>query len=217
MQNKKEKVYFILNLALLVVFLVLFFVLLCLVVYNKTSSFDNSFYDMFVRNSRSEFLDNFFKYFTYLGSALFLIIIALLFLIFCKDKRVGIILSVGLIISAVINFIIKFIVKRPRPEMVNLIVESGYSFPSAHAMMSFVVFSLIMYYVYKRVQNKTIKFGLILALGCLIFMLGLSRIYLGVHYFSDVLAGWCMGYVLTVGTIYLSNRIFVHHTRKIQL
>ena len=217
MQSTENKGLFILNLALLVVFLVLFFVLLCLVVYNKTASFDNGFYDMFVKNSRSEFLDKFFEYFTYLGSTLALVIIVLLFLIFCKDKKVGITLGVGLIISAVINFIIKFIVKRPRPEMVNLIVESGYSFPSAHAMMSFVVFALIIYYVYKKIQNKTVKFGLILALGCLIFMLGLSRIYLGVHYFSDVLAGWCMGYVLTVGIIYLSNRIFVHHTRKIQL
>ncbi len=217
MQSTKNKGLFILNLALLVVFLVLFFVLLCLVVYNKTAPFDNGFYDMFVKNSRSEFLDKFFEYFTYLGSILALVIIVLLFLIFCKDKKVGITLGVGLIISAVINFIIKFIVKRPRPEMVNLIVESGYSFPSAHAMMSFVVFALIIYYVYKKIQNKTVKFGLILSLGCLIFMLGLSRIYLGVHYFSDVLAGWCMGYVLTVGIIYLSNRIFVHHTRKIQL
>ncbi len=217
MQSTKNKGLFILNLALLIVFLVLFFVILCLVVYDKTIPFDNWFYDMFVRGSRSVFLDNFFKYFTYFGSTIGLIIIVLLFLIFDKDKKIGITLSIGLILSGVLNLIIKLIVKRPRPEVVNVIVESGYSFPSAHAMMSFVVFGLIIYYVYKKVQNKSVKFGLIVALSCLIFMLGLSRIYLGVHYLSDVLAGWCIGYVLTIGIIFLSNIIFAHHRRQIKL
>ena len=80
--------------------------------------------------------------------------------------------------------------QRPRPIEFRIIDENGYSFPSGHSMVSAAFYGFLIYLIYKNIKNKYLKWGLITILSLLIIFIGISRIYLGVHYTSDVLAGF---------------------------
>ena len=82
---------------------------------------------------------------------------------------------------------LKLIIQRPRPDEYRIIDASGYSFPSGHSMISMAFYGFIIYLICKYVNNKILKYFLIGLLGSLIILIGVSRVYLGVHYVSDVL------------------------------
>lgn len=130
------------------------------------------------------------KIITNLGSAICLITLATMLFIVIKNKKIGIAIWLNLIISSILNILLKNILQRPRPTEYRIINETGYSFPSGHSMISMAFYGFIIYLVYKYVKNKYIKYGLIIFLSILIILIGISRIYLGVHYTSDVLAGF---------------------------
>ena len=96
----------------------------------------------------------------------------------------------NLAIATILNVLLKNILQRPRPIEYRIIDESGYSFPSGHSMISMAFYGFIIYLIYKYVKNKKVKYTSISILSILIFAIGISRIYLGVHYTSDVLAGF---------------------------
>ena len=89
-----------------------------------------------------------------------------------------------------LNQFLKHIVQRPRPTEYRIIDERGYSFPSGHSMASAAFYGFLIYLIYKKVKSKKLKIGLIAFFTFLIPLIGCSRIYLGVHYTSDVLAGF---------------------------
>lgn len=130
------------------------------------------------------------KTITQFGGATLLIIIATILLILIKNKKTGILIWINLIISTLLNQILKYIVQRPRPIEFRIIDESGYSFPSGHSMVSTAFYGFLIYLIYKNVKNKYLKYSLIVILSILIILIGTSRVYLGVHYTSDVLAGF---------------------------
>jgi len=87
---------------------------------------------------------------------------------------------------------------RPRPTEYRIIDESGYSFPSGHSMVSMAFYGFLIYLVYKKVENKYVKWLLCTLLSILILLIGVSRIYLGVHYASDVIGGFCFSIVYLI-------------------
>ena len=95
--------------------------------------------------------------------------------------------------APVITAILKHLNQRPRPFDNPLISLFDYSFPSGHAMTSFVFYFTISYFVYHFTKNKLITFITFVASVILISLIGISRIYLGVHYPSDVIAGYLGG------------------------
>lgn len=90
------------------------------------------------------------------------------------------------------NQLLKNIVARPRPEGFRLVEESGYSFPSGHSMVSMAFYGFIVYWIFEKVKNPYLKWSSMIAISFIIIAIGLSRIYLGVHYASDVIAGFCI-------------------------
>lgn len=133
------------------------------------------------------------KLITNFGGVIGLIILAITvstILIIKKKKMMGILIWINLACSAFLNQILKRIVQRPRPTEYRLIEESGYSFPSGHSMVSAAFYGFFIYLIFKNVKSKYIKWGSILFLSILIILIGTSRIYLGVHYTSDVMAGF---------------------------
>lgn len=133
------------------------------------------------------------KFITNFGGVIGLIIIGITvcaILVIKKKKLMGILVLANLAISALLNQGLKRIVQRPRPTEYRLIEENGYSFPSGHSMVSAAFYGFFIYLIFKNVKNKYIKWGSIFALSLLIILIGTSRIYLGVHYTSDVLAGF---------------------------
>ncbi len=98
---------------------------------------------------------------------------------------------------------------RSRPSTTMLFsYEKSFSFPSGHTMMSTIFYGLIIYYVYKNIKNKNLKYLLVSLLSLIIVMIGVSRVYLGVHYATDVAAAYILGIVYLVTYIKLSNKLW---------
>jgi membrane-associated phospholipid phosphatase len=74
-----------------------------------------------------------------------------------------------------------------------LLVETSYSFPSGHAMESFVVYGTLAYFAVLALRTWESRVGVVCGTALLVVLIGFSRMYLGVHYFSDVLAGYAAG------------------------
>lgn len=148
----------------------------------------DSFVINYVQNIRSVFLNEVVIIYTdVIGVIIPLIISIICLLNFKKKEYLYIPLNLGLI--TIINQALKYIIQRPRPESA-LIEQIGFSFPSGHAMISAAFYGLLIYYVSKGVGNIKLKYIVNTILMFLIISTGISRLYLGVHYASDVIAGF---------------------------
>lgn len=94
--------------------------------------------------------------------------------------------------------IFKYLVHRPRPNIVHLVQASGFSFPSGHTMNAVLLYGSLIILANYYLANDGLRFAVNSFLGVIIVALPLSRIYLGVHYPSDVLAGYCLGYSMLI-------------------
>ena len=150
----------------------------------------------------SDFATPIAKFITNFGGAIFLTILTIILFILIKNKKIGISIFANLVIIAGLNQLIKHILQRPRPTEFRIIQETGYSFPSGHSMVSMAFYGYLIYLIYKYVKNKYIKWISIVLFSILICSIGVSRIYLGVHYTSDVLGGFCISISYLV--IYIS-------------
>ena len=157
---------------------------------NEIYRLDVAGYNFISKYMMSDNITPIVKVVTQFGGATFLIALAVILLVAIKNKKTSFLIWINLASSALLNKILKHIVQRPRPTEHRIIDESGYSFPSGHSMVSAAFYGFLIYLIYKNVKNKYLKWGLIALLSLLIFLIGTSRIYLGVHYTSDVLAGF---------------------------
>ena len=144
-------------------------------------------------------MDIFFRIITRFGDEEVLILIALSCLIFIKNKRVGFSIVTNLASVGLINYILKEIIQRPRPPIeLRMVQESSYSFPSGHAMASLAFYGLIIYYLSRYIKNDKIRIFSSVGISVLIFLIGISRVYLGVHFASDILAGFLISIVYLI-------------------
>lgn len=121
----------------------------------------------------------------------------------------------------ILNAILKRLINRPRPDG-GLTPETSLSFPSGHALMALIFFSLILFFFVRKIRNKKLKYLFILSNLSLIVLIGFSRLYLKVHWFSDVIAGLALGLfwltflILTFRVIsqFIKNPQFKKHPAK---
>ena len=146
------------------------------------------------------------KIITFLASTTFFIGLSILLFILIKNKKIGLSIIINLSLSALTNFILKNIIQRPRPIGYRLIKETGYSLPSGHSMVSMAFYGYLIYLICKYIKNKKIKICLTIFLSLLILLVGFSRIYLGVHYTTDVLAGYLLGLIYLIVFIKLVKK-----------
>ncbi|MEO6253835.1 MAG: phosphatase PAP2 family protein [Ferruginibacter sp.] len=178
--------------------------------YEKENNIDNKVFDL-LQPHVSDINTSIIQFFTFFGSQQFLVPAWLLFLIyyfFIRKNKWYFIKMLTISISTVALMLgLKLFFNRPRPLIPLLKEVPGLSFPSGHAFMSFVFFGMLIYLVHREVKNKWLKWILIFLLGFMIFTIGLTRVYLRVHYASDVLAGFCFGLMSLVILLWLLRRI----------
>lgn len=168
---------------------VFFYLILNMVLKEYINVIDRYGYDLIYSKLRSNFFTYFFSFVTNLVSTPVLVSIILLCFAFIKNKIFPTLMSLNLMFIVLINLVLKTLVSRPRPDY-GLIYEGGYSFPSGHSMVSMAFYGFIMYLVYYYVKDKKKKFFYLTLLFMLILIIGISRVYLGVHYGSDVVGGF---------------------------
>lgn len=191
--------------SILVVLLVIIFFVLCyLINKNDILVIDKLVYNFICDNIMSEDLTPFVKVITHLGGVLFTIIIGIMIFIFGKNIRYFV--TFDIVGVTILNQVVKHIMRRDRPDVLRLVNESGYSFPSGHSMVSMALYGIIIFLIYKNVKNKYLKITFITLLSLLIVLIGLSRVYVGVHYVSDVLGGFILGLVYLIIYIGLYNK-----------
>lgn len=151
----------------------------------------------------SDFVTPIAKFITNFGGAIFLSIATVMLFLFIKNKKIGLSIISNIVIITVLNQLLKRILQRPRPTEFRIVEETGYSFPSGHSMVSMAFYGYLIYLIYRYIKNKYVKWTLITILSILICLIGISRIYLGVHYTSDVLGGFLLSISYLV--VYISS------------
>lgn len=158
---------------------------------------DNSIYDLVIKLMNTN-MTAIMIFISFLGSATTLITLSIGFIFLIKNKKYPKFIILNLILVFILNTILKLIIARPRPGVLRLVMEDGYSFPSGHAMVSFGVYGFLIYLTYKNIRNKKIKYPLMVFLALLILLIGISRIYLGVHYATDIIGGFLIGFIYLI-------------------
>lgn len=131
---------------------------------------------------------------------------ALGYLVYIRRRAEAAWLASSVIGASVVNALLKVFLHRPRPEVVpHLAVVSNASFPSGHAMISAAVYLTLATLLAEAQPRRSARAYLVAFAVALVFLIGCSRIYLGVHWPSDVLAGWCFGAVWALAA-FVANR-----------
>ena len=181
------------RIVIILIAIVIIYILFERVNTNGIEKFDKPIME-FIHNFRTIEITKFVIIYTDVIGIYIPIIISIICLVLYKKNTLNIFVPLNLAIITITNQILKIIIARPRPEGA-LISETGYSFPSGHSMVSSAFYGLLIYYCYEYIKSKKIKTIVISILLLLILLVGYTRIYLGVHYPSDVLAGFALSLV----------------------
>lgn len=166
-----------------------------------------------VPSLRTPLQTEFFKFATFLGNweTLALVVLALSIILWRNRQRV----AVGLVLLTIITgeasaFIVKHLVGRGRPnQALSLLPENGASFPSGHAILITIVVGLVAYFFFRSVRSHAAKLGAIISGLLVVFLVALSRLYLGVHFPTDVFGGVLFGLTLltlAIGALEIHGR-----------
>jgi undecaprenyl-diphosphatase len=147
---------------------------------------------LFVIKSRTPSLTRMMHFFTNLGKALptTLILLILYFVPTTQDVLAPKVIA-SVVLVSVLTYIIKRIIRRERPTDSRLVEEKDHSFPSAHASTSAALYGTIALNFSLLLPAAVLPLGLLAVL--LSFMIGFSRVYLGIHFLTDVIGGWFLG------------------------
>lgn len=192
LKNKRYKIF------LLVLMLVIF---LSLGIMVKGSN-EGIFFDIvvleYIHNNISPFILIIMKFMSFIGSAYFIIpIMAIILAYNYKNKKYyqSKLLLLATAGSWILNYILKQVFGRIRPLDYFLVDQGGFSYPSGHTMVATTFYFTIAYLLARRIEDKGKKKTYFLLAAIAIFFMGLSRVYLGVHWPTDILGGFLMGYI----------------------
>lgn len=168
--------------------ILIFATIVVMLLTNNVTSLDNSIYNIII-SSKSDVMTMFMTVITMMCNTEFIIVATLLLVLLIKNKKIGGMIASNVVLCSVINTIIKHIFLRPRPVGIKLIEQGGYSFPSGHSMMAVAFYGLLIYIIWNTKWRNVWKIFTTTLLIILILLIGISRIYVGVHFASDVIAG----------------------------
>lgn len=151
-------------------------------------------------NVRQDGLNTLLTVLTYLGNWQAIVIVCLLFLMYRDNMYLfGIPLSIAAILQITINKALKLIMMRPRPDSAMWVInEGGYSCPSGHASVSIAVYFLLVLLLMRYMAPCATRKLFCITVTILSFVIGFTRVYLGVHYITDVIAGQLEGLAIAM-------------------
>lgn len=173
-----------------------------------------------VRLYASPEMDRFMLFITEMGSTFMLgllLVISMIWL-FVKRKNLWVMLCYFITVAGggLLNFWLKSFFERERPNVNRIMEADGFSFPSGHSMGSMTYYGFLGYLVMRSKYKPLSKLGWVILFGLVILLIGISRIYFGVHYPSDVLAGYMAGSVWLVLCISLLEIFYLYKEKKYQ-
>ncbi|MFH1917829.1 MAG: phosphatase PAP2 family protein [Nanoarchaeota archaeon] len=192
-------------LILSVISLSVFLIVLMFVIFGKVSL------DYFVSNLAQKMwnptTNGFFIFMgDYSQSIMIGVAIIITIFLYLQKKKHSLIFASTLISGHILKEVLKLIIQRGRPA-IQMIQETGYSFPSGHSISSIILFSFIIYFYKDEIKNKAGRAIFIFINIFLILLAGFSRIYLNVHWFSDVIGGYALGFFLfNIGVLFLKDK-----------
>jgi membrane-associated phospholipid phosphatase len=194
---------------LLLLALVIFIYEIRMVFITESSAFDDRVFAS-IKPYINDGLTNFMLFITFLGKHDLLIplnFVLIAFFIYRKERWFATRIAALSLSSLLLMFTLKFFFQRNRPQQQLIDEVSGYSFPSGHALISIVFYGLFIHMIWHEVKNKSLRIALITILGILILLIAFSRIYLRVHYASDVIAGIAVGFIWLVLSLRIIHRV----------
>lgn len=132
-----------------------------------------------------------------------ILVFIILYLMHNKLEAICYAFNIG--ITGLTNLVLKNTIKRYRPSEIRLIDAHGYSFPSGHASISTAIGIVLIYFILKRMKNKKIAYLMSGFIFIYLILVGISRVYLGVHYTTDIIGGWFLAGIWSYITIYIYN------------
>ncbi len=208
--NKREAP--VLRWILALVLLLLFGTMVILVLSGNAVSFDDPV-RKFIYGLRAGGLTVFFKGVTFLANPVTLVVLCAVLLVNPKTTlKFGIPMTLVTGMGALAHKGIKLLIMRDRPgDIMHLIEETGYSFPSGHANAGLIFYLFLAFLAGRYLKQK--KHGDMAAwlntiLVIIVFLVGMSRVYLGVHYPTDIIGGWCLGGILLIIFITLYDAVY---------
>ncbi|WP_052143799.1 phosphatase PAP2 family protein [Wocania ichthyoenteri] len=178
----------------------------------QLSNYDDKITD-YIISFRSPILTDYFTIVTQLGGLYGYIVVvfisAFISLVVFRKWKYMVQITFVLALSALSNLVLKRFINRARPEIEHLVTVETLSYPSGHAMAAMAFYGFLIYLFYKFKMHKLIKYSVIFLLTILIFSIGISRIYLGVHFPSDVAGGFIAGAIWVIFCVILFNIIEV--------
>ena len=186
------------NLFLIICAIILFIILSIAIKADYLYGFESWIYSEATEHM-SDFLTTILIIITNIGGPIgIMCVCAIIFTIPKLRNRVAIPVTLAVTSSFFLNIILKQLFARERPNILRLVSESFYSFPSGHAMVNMALYSILIIYAYKLIKNKKLKYSIYAILTSLILAIGFTRIYLGVHYAGDIIGGWLIGFVVSI-------------------
>lgn len=185
--------------------LLLFSLLAICVTAGVTTDFEGWAYSEAVEKM-SPLVTSIVKIITHIGDSPVIISFCLLLIVIPKSRKtIATPVSLAVILSFLLNVALKNIFVRERPNILRLINETSYSFPSGHAMINASLYTILILLVFRFINNKPLKITLSVVCIVLVIAIGFSRVYLGVHYAGDVIGGWLIGFALSVLVYFIWN------------
>lgn len=201
--DKRKLVYYLTLLALIVTVITIWIVKIL----NNTLPYVDQWSRSFVESVQDTYLFSVARMITELGSQSFLIpftiFTGVVLWVVLRDYLPALIFAGGTLVSHLINLFIKALVMRERPRLDIGANAEGYSFPSGHAMISIVCYGLLMYILTKKIRGKKSVLLMQYGFALLIALIGMSRVIINVHFLTDVLTGFMVGFLLLLAFIYI--------------
>ena len=167
-------------------------IFLCLFIFMAIGVHYNIFYNLDIEAHKlisTIPISGFWKMVTTMASPIFILLALVIIVIVISNKKYGLLLFINTIFIFLLNQGLKLIFLRERPFDLMITYEDGYSFPSGHTMMGIAFYGFIIYIIWQMNLSIRMKKIFTVLLIVLMILICLSRVYLGVHYLSDVLAG----------------------------